>query len=705
MRVNVPWDDWQKYLQQRHYPASFHLFSHKKPFEEGEAISTGDLRDAVYFKESDFEASAEGFPEFKAEIVLNGSGQTLDSSYFSMIYARSTSAVWHEVFRNCRLNELGNLWSAVEERAKKTLADPRVNRVGLYQITPPFGKPNGYLILHTWILPRLPAYFDAHMHIQSSRSAPLPLVWDKIPVSIKPSWDTMESWPMANIAGSNFVKIGMLPTDKVGDAAINDLKMAISPYALGPLADIYQWEADRVITPLMMDMEYGHVRGYEGVPIYENDSEGNVFFCPDPTNLKIREKVNKIDALKLESFDTQIVRTKNAALNHSWKLLPYLHYDPRRWKYGQRTATDFRSQFCSSIFYKNAKPSQAWKSWSQSADLKSQLALAPMRWVVGESTPGGELNIPFIGVKMYSSLGYRPDDFHRLPNLYELYGYCQKEGIPIMNHCTDEGMYTHQRLHYYRFLRNDPGFKKNAALETLIEQGKQLENQLTSLNNAMGIEGISTAIGINQNATEKASTEWFKRHFIHPSAWEDVAKKFPSLRVCLAHFADAQHFSPKAGGFKVNGASIDPTSNDWAKSLIDLIQPGNQIHADLSYVIFNEKNWKGFEVFFKWAREHRPWIFDRIMWGSDWFMIGVSNEVEMPMLANYNRHNLKFLLRLDFGAELWMRFTLLNPLRFLNLKNRAVNLEKAIGSQAPKWIRETPEKWEDFIVSQRKWKP
>ena len=87
MRVNVPWDDWQKYLQQRHYPASFHLFSHKKPFEEGEAISTGDLRDAVYFKESDFEASADGFPEFKAEIVLNGSGQTLDSSYFSMIYA------------------------------------------------------------------------------------------------------------------------------------------------------------------------------------------------------------------------------------------------------------------------------------------------------------------------------------------------------------------------------------------------------------------------------------------------------------------------------------------------------------------------------------------------------------------------------------------------------------------------------------------
>jgi len=57
MRVNVPWDDWKKHLQQGHYPASFHLFNHKKPFEEGEDIHSGDLRDAVYFKESEFGAS------------------------------------------------------------------------------------------------------------------------------------------------------------------------------------------------------------------------------------------------------------------------------------------------------------------------------------------------------------------------------------------------------------------------------------------------------------------------------------------------------------------------------------------------------------------------------------------------------------------------------------------------------------------------
>ena len=262
-------------------------------------------------------------------------------------------------------------------------------------------------------------------------------------------------------------------------------------------------------------------------------------------------------------------------------------------------------------------------------------------------------------------------------------------------------MYTHQRRYYYNFLRNDPGFIKVPELDNLLAKYKKLEADLVSGREKLNYEFASLVLETYEKELDKLASNWFIEHFIHPSAWEAVALKYPTLRVCLAHFADANNFKPKHGGFFTNGSKIDPKSSPWLKALFGLIRQENQIHADLSYVIFDDKNWIGFEVFFRWAKEHRPWLLDRILWGSDWFMIGLDG-IKKPMLQNYNKNNFEYLKRLEFGLELWIRFTYINPVRFLNLKKRAANIEKCLDQSAPEWIAKMPETWDEYLEMNKK---
>ena len=77
-----------------------------------------------------------------------------------------------------------------------------------------------------------------------------------------------------------------------------------------------------------------------------------------------------------------------------------------------------------------------------------------------------------------------------------------------------------------------------------------------------------------------------------------------------------------------DGASIDKSkTHRFLYDLLDLIQPENHVFADLSYVILNKHNAQRFTDLFHWARDHKPILLERILWGTDWPLIGGEDPV------------------------------------------------------------------------------
>lgn len=171
--------------------------------------------------------------------------------------------------------------------------------------------------------------------------------------------------------------------------------------------------------------------------------------------------------------------------------------------------------------------------------------------------------------------------------------------------------------------------------------------------------------------------------------------------------------------------TIDLTrTHPYISQLIELIQPENRVFVDLSYTILNATNVDGFKRLFAWAEKHKPVFLERVLWGSDWPLISMESDIGGDFLRSLGRwflrvsvstmddiddrlgnhlgNNLKdcfakladlgvddifkvFALNQqaflglfkesstsphvrEIGLEYWIRFTLLNPMQYLNYK-------------------------------------
>lgn len=168
--------------------------------------------------------------------------------------------------------------------------------------------------------------------------------------------------------------------------------------------------------------------------------------------------------------------------------------------------------------------------------------------------------------------------------------------------------------------------------------------------------------------------------------------------------------------------------------LIDLIKPENRVFVDLSYTIMNTTNVAGFKRLFAWAEKHKPILLERVLWGSDWPLISMEGEIgggffrslgrwflRAPFSVvdtlddNFGNHlgrnfgefmakivdfgvddifkifalNQQAFLRLftepsssrharEIGLEYWIRFTLLNPMQYLNYKDTCDALKEGV---------------------------
>lgn len=473
------------------------------------------------------------------------------------------------------------------------------------------------LTINTIVIPspRIIAIIDAHMHIMSGHCTPLPLVWKKIE-------DNVHLWGLKVLAkGAAILRIGG-SIKNLGIAQRNTYEIGVK--ALENNQRTYEkfqtqfpeYKKHQLYTPMVvlpMDMEYAHIEGYNGKTI----------------------RFNNLDPL-FHPWKKQIQQTIKVVVKNPWQLIPMYHYEPRRWINDEKN----------------------WKKPFGCIATKTQSGL-------------------FVGIKMYTSLGYKPLDpklrYKPLePNkqwtntpaeeLLQFYKCCAKKQIPIMVHCTPGGMYTHERELYL---------------------DEEEDNRIAK-------------------KYKDKRVQYFNDNFVHPTAWkkvleiDDCCKK---LKLCLAHFS---------------------RNDEWRDKIIELCSHYPNVYTDISYVFYlgkdethvkknkkrGEKNYRDIfkECLQTQLENGNKTLLDRILFGTDWYVVNTKHilydDYEKAKLketkdpdgySNYRNYCLaskEFLDKttaefrktkgkdkkplLDEEEDLWTLFTFINPFRYLGLDNTEV---------------------------------
>ncbi|KJS31369.1 MAG: hypothetical protein VR64_11135 [Desulfatitalea sp. BRH_c12] len=448
-------------------------------------------------------------------------------------------------------------------------------------------------------------------------------------------------------------------TDKSAQKTVDIGKQAVAEnratYAQLPVAPYNDRLSMMMVMP--MDMDFGHLDGYEGKQIYDkvlhrhtwhyaldpwfaaaNATGGGMppmpAVLPPGTDVstpeyqdgtiteekgpfyyyyrrvgnadKERKKLiwmSKSEYDLFEDYPRQIMQTIAVSTENPWELIPLYHYDPRRWS--EQSGVDPGTE---------AFDNKIWDIFPRAWD-------EPFTKYFNESS-----SRQFIGFKLYTALGYKPLD-PKLPNQQHFYAKCIEGDLPIVCHATPAGMYAYDRLRYAAYNAKTQGI----ALSELEKQTKRL----------MAERGVKA--------------DWreyyFCEHYISPRAWKKVLDSpgCQNLRLCLAHFGgDEEQYTTWNG---------DDKEDRWDQEMVRMALAYPNFYIDISYFFVN----KYFDKFAKAIKTHKH-LKDKILFGTDWWLIGSS-------IYTYESYCLETKAKLDqIDPELWPRFSWINPMRFYRIK-------------------------------------
>jgi predicted TIM-barrel fold metal-dependent hydrolase len=184
---------------------------------------------------------------------------------------------------------------------------------------------------------------------------------------------------------------------------------------------------------------------------------------------------------------------------------------------------------------------------------------------------------PFVGIKIYPSLGYLPNH----PTLMDIFEICEKKNIPVTTHAG--GSRTHTSFDKMVLPRRE----YNTSNGTWTDKWFPAETNLSDPN-----------------------IDLYKQVLLYPQIWEKVLYPYPNLKLNIAHMGSGDEWET------VNN------KNKWGslKQTIDLVSKYNNVYADFSYSFHKKENLKW--LFNK--MNNTPILHSKIMYGSDFFL----NEVE-----------------------------------------------------------------------------
>ena len=410
---------------------------------------------------------------------------------------------------------------------------------------------------------------------------------------------------------------------------------------------------------LMMDMDFAHLGGYQGDPIYFPGTAGTstgkswyythrefeVDLKSDEPRAFIRVTTKKENQLALKGkslWEDQVKATTCEIQSNPWRLLPFYGFEPRRCL--------VEGSSCRDWILSNAPPASP-DPMSAPCLGKSLPAGCPLKLVATKNQPG-----IFLGFKLYTGLGWQPLD-PRLPHLLAFYRWCAREGVPLVEHCSPGPMYTHDWPFYWD--HEHPGSYENYC-RPILAKYKEERRKLAGNPDAI--------IFLQQTYQKKLLDEYkesvrqiFVSKFVGPDAWEEALEKVHDndLRLCLAHCGGSENMD---NGLQFGG--------DWPRTIASLAKSNSSLYTDFSCFDV-EKNGPNIVNFLS-TNQH---LDNRILFGTDWYLI------TLPTFTGFFSGDLAYRLYctnfkrlLDSpslaGRNLWRRMTFLNPFRFFGLHDQ-----------------------------------
>ncbi len=207
----------------------------------------------------------------------------------------------------------------------------------------------------------------------------------------------------------------------------------------------------------------------------------------------------------------------------------------------------------------------------------------------------------FAGIKLYPPLGYFPFD-SRLDAVFE---YAEKKGIPITTHCARGGVF----------------YKGKITDDMLIHpiSGKRLE---------------------------KNSNKYFTDVYTDPLNYVYLLKKFPQLKINLAHCGGFDEWKKFIEGGQ---GEVPPT---WYETVCKLMEGSPNVYADVSYTLYTQELYPQLRVMLGIET-----FRNKVLFGSDFYMV----QRETTEKEFYLR------LRAYLGDEKFKQIAEINPVKFLSL--------------------------------------
>lgn len=253
--------------------------------------------------------------------------------------------------------------------------------------------------------------------------------------------------------------------------------------------------------------------------------------------------------------------------------------------------------------------------------------------ILGEIKKYVGKNKPFLGLKLYTSLGYSPTN----PVLYDdsngesVYGYCEKNKIPVTIHAALEGF---SHMLNKTAIEGDiyyPPAGRPVPAEYVYDSGMiKYEKNLRSLN----FESVTEERLLTLN---------------HPILWRKVLEKYPKLKLNMAHMGGIVQTHRFVRGDK---------SAYWTQYIIEIMDDFPNVYTDLSCYYELESDPDFLRDFYKNVYNTLPRsVKNRVMYGSDYYMITLYN----TDLRDYIN-----AFRDVFGKD-YMNISQKNPRRYLDI--------------------------------------
>ncbi|MFP4572208.1 MAG: OmpA family protein [Desulfobacterales bacterium] len=367
-----------------------------------------------------------------------------------------------------------------------------------------------------------------------------------------------------------------------------------------------------------------------------------------------------------QDWDKQKTDTISAALKYPLVYIPMYHYEPRRWSI-QDTAKH--------------QPDEPDPDKGQAYDPPGHWH-EPFADVATPKKPG-----VFIGFKMYTALGYKPFDPRLKKTLTSFYDKCEKENIPVLCHCSDGGVCSHDIKLYFDMDKSSRESPAKKDYKELLNYRKK---------------------------------DWFYDEFVSPHAWKIVLNKHRNLKLCLAHFGGGSsewkdwrsRTSKYVSEYYIDNMedkgfdrffaewyeSEDKNGKQrWIKQIVDLMETREgreykypNLYVDISYHFIKEQKWQ-----LLWLMRKHPVVRERILFGSDWYM----TELDKTSIRDYVAKSKSAIDLLSkeltqytgIGEDLWLTFTRLNPMKFFGIRGIAEKLKEGLEEQAG--AEEEPARW------------